>query len=40
MARTPVTLSKLEGNFRCYEWQNVLRGPCASADLLVLYGVQ
>jgi len=29
-----MTLSELEGQFCCYEWQNVSRGPSASAKLL------
>jgi len=35
MARTPMTLSELEGHFCCYEWQNASRGPSASAELFV-----
>jgi len=36
MARIPMTLSKFEGHFCCYEWQNALRSHSASAELLVL----
>jgi len=38
MARIPMTLGELEGQFSCYEWQNASRGPSASAELHVTSG--
>jgi len=35
MAFISVTLSELECHFCCYDWQNVSRSLCATAELLV-----
>jgi len=36
MAQVPMTLSVFEGHFCCCEWQNALRSPSASAELVVV----